>query len=210
MSTTTFPNGQALASSALIPDGFAVIMQPLVAQILGIDPVADPDKAFTAVRIAWQQEGQPAWSITDDVCILRATVENDPYGRVRDGQFSPRDAASLTQRMSFTQVWNLHATLYGPNCQDRARLIVSAFSLDWVHDALTASNLYAIADWPRPVYAPELFQGQWWKRADVDLKFNEMVNESLTVPSAAGVDVTLLKETGLSAEIHIRNPREGN
>jgi hypothetical protein len=209
MSTTTFPNGQALVSSALTPDGFLGIMQPLVAQILGFDPTADPNKAFKAVRIAWQQEGQPGWDIAEDACALYVTPVNDPYGRVRDGQFKSRDAVSLTRQMGFTQVWNLHATVLGPNCQDRARLIVSAFSLDWVHDALAASNLYAIADWPRPVYVPELFQGQWWKRTDVDLKFNEMVNESLTVPSAAGVDVALLKDTGPAAEILIRIP-QGN
>jgi hypothetical protein len=210
MSTTTFPNGQQLASSALTPDTFVGILQPLVAQMLGIDPAAEPEKAFTAVRVAWQKEGQPAWNIDEDVCTIHSTPVNEPYSRVRDGQFRPRDAASLTQRMGFTQVWNLHATLRGPNCGDHARLIVSAFSLDWVHDALAQSNLYAIADWQRPVYVPELFQGQWWKRADVDLKFNELVNESLTVPSAAGVDVTLLKETGLSAEIHIGTPQQGN
>lgn len=212
MSTSTFTNGDVLVSSALTPDALLTIFQALVAQILGFD-TSDPDQqaaAYSAVRISWQQEGQPAWAITDDVCVLRAAPENDPYSRVRDGQYVPHDAQSLTREMGYTQAWSVHFTLYGPNSEDRARLIVSAFSLDWVHDALATNSLYAIPDWQRPAYAPELFQGQWWKRTDVELRFNELVNESLTVPSAAGVDVTLLKDTGLTAEIHIGIPQGGN
>ncbi len=208
----------------------ASLMQPLVAQILGFDPETQPE-AFRAVRVSWQQQGQPGPRISENVCILRATLQNAPYSRVRDGLFRsavPENSTAqlpgageahageqyagfradlfvgLSSQMSFTQVWNLHLTLYGPNCADRARLISSAMALDWAREALAASNLYAIPDWHRPVYAPELFQGQWWPRADLDLEFNELVNESITVPSAAGVDITLIKETGLTAEIHIR------
>ena len=203
MSNTTFPNGLTLTSTALTPDQVNVIMQALVAEILGIDPISNPTLAFSTVRVGWQKQGQPAFGINDDVCILRATSVDDPYSRVRDSIIQPDNSTTLTSAMGFTQVWNLHATIYGPNCYDRARLILSAMTLDWVHDALISSRIYAIVGFQRPSYVPELFSGQWWKRADIDIKFNEQVNESITVASAAGVDVTIITDTGLTDEFTI-------
>ena len=37
--------------------------------------------------------------------------------------------------------------------------------------------------------------GEWWQRSDVDLQFNELVLESIIVPAAAGVDVTVESDT---------------
>ncbi len=207
MSSTTFPNGQTLTSTALTPDTFAAMMQTFIAQILGIDPAQDPEKAYSTVRIGWQKEGQPAWGIEENLCFLTPTLVDDPYSRVRDRQWDPKNTVSITETHSFTQVWKLHLTLYGPLSADRARLIISALSLDWLHDALAVQNVYALTHRPRPAYVPEMFRGQWWKRTDLDLEFNERVLESVAIPSAAGVDVTLLKDTGLSAEIHIRIPQ---
>lgn len=211
MSKVTFPNtGQEFVSSALTPAAFETLFQPLVALMLGLDPEDSASNAFGVVRLAWQQEGQPAPAIDKDSCTLRATLENEPFSRVRDGLYQTNDAVSLTQRMAYTQVWNLHATLYGANAAANARLLFSVMDLDWVHDTLAASNLYAIRGWEPPKLVPENFSGRWWPRADFDVRFNELVNESLTVPSAAGVDITLIKDTGLTAEIHLRVPAGGN
>lgn len=147
--------------------------------------------------------GQPAWDINQDVCVIRATSVDDPYSRVRDNQYVNLNEASLTNSMGFTQVWNLHCTLYGPTSYDNARLILSSMSLDWVHDQLAISNLYGIVKYHRPQYVPELFQGQWWKRADINMQFNEQVIETFIVPAAASVDVTLVVDDGFSETVTI-------
>lgn len=282
MSSVTFPNGETFASSAITPDGLNNLLQPLVASILGIDPVADPSRAYSAVRVGWQPQGQPAWQITEDVCIIRSEMAEDPFGEVRDRIWEPNNSSSITDAGGFTQVWKVHFTLYGPNCQDNGRLIVSAQSLDWVRTwtqgaitgvsvaspgagyvagdkvsvseagayngqlqvssvglsgtvsslvlvpasqgygyatsaavpttggtgtgltaNITASSLYSLASYPRPIYAPELFMSQWWKRSDFDLLYNELVLESTSVSSAAGVNVTLVKESGLSTSFNV-------
>ena len=174
-------------------------------------PNIDPKVAFYSVRCGWQQEGQPAWKISEDVCIIRAVLDNADFARVRDELFFDNDEASppttdLTKQMGFTQVWTLHLTLYGPNCEDHARLILSAMTLDWVHDILAASSIYRIPASPRPTYLPENFQGQWWPRADVEIQFNEEVIETITVHSAASVDVTVVTDTGVEEEIPIAIP----
>lgn len=268
MSTsTTFPNGQTLVSSAQTPTSMASLFQLLIAQALGIDPeiitttmtaavgvaaitvaaaigIAAGQQAagagipagttvlsitgtsvtlsaqctasgsgvpvsfsnaaaWYAVRTEWPQEGAPAWGINEDICFIRATPADTPFSNVRDNIYAPNDSESITKQMAYTQPWDLHFCLYGPNCADRLRLIVSALSLDWAHDSLAQIDLYVVPRWNRPVYAPELFQGQWWPRADVTLQFNELVNESLVAPSAVGVAVTLVKENILTTEIDI-------
>ena len=182
-----------LTSSALTPVGIESLFQPLIARVLGFVIEDDPAGAFSAVRIGWPVEGHPGWDIDEDVCVIRATLDDEPFARVRD-DFLEEDASpsgDLVKRMGFTQVWRMHFTLYGANCADHARLILSAVTLDWVHDVLAASSIYRIPAAARPVYLPENFQGQWWKRADLELQFNESVEESLTVSSATGVDVTV-------------------
>lgn len=197
MSQSTFPNGTTYTSSAQTPEQVATVLQKVSAQILGFDLNAQGAEAYSAVRVSWQPEGQPSWGISDDVCIISATTVNDPFSQVSDEILSG-DQSALVADSAFTQVWHLHFTLYGPNCFDHAQLLVSAMRLGWVSDALADSNLYAVPEWNRPLYVPELFQGQWWKRTDVDLQFNEFVSESTGIDAAAGGSILITKENGLT------------
>ncbi len=203
MTTSAFPNGTSLVSSANTPDSLSTLIQAIVAQILGFDPVASPSTAFSAVRVSWPVDGQPAWQITENVCLVRCTPQDNAFSRSRDEVLST-GTPSIPVAMGFTQTWDVHLTLYGPASADHGRLILSAFSLDWVKNLLFAANLYPLP-WPaRPVYAPELFQGQWWKRADITLEMNEQVTETTTVQQAASVDVGIITNTGLTEEITAR------
>jgi hypothetical protein len=206
-STTPPPFVPTLLSSALSPQQIETIFQPIIANILGYqtDPapwgVSPNAAAWKAVRVGWQQEGQPAWGIGEDVCILTATITHDPFGEVRDGFYEQNDNGSLVDQMSFTQVWNMHFTVYGPNSYRNATMISSATALDWVHDALAAQSIYLANEpghglFPRPINNFENYQGQWWARVDLDLKFNYGVNESIIVPSAASVGITLIPQPG--------------
>jgi len=82
-------------------------------------------------------------------------------------------------------------------------------SLDWVHAFLqnppepAVSQIYAVATWSRPKYVPELILGQWWSRADVDLRFNESVQEESTTPSAASAEVIITTDTGMTETINM-------
>jgi hypothetical protein len=205
-----FPNGiGAFTCSANSPESIASIFQKVVAQVFGFDltaPIAtanDSTNPGWKVRVGWQQQGQPAYTITDDVCIITAYTDDDPFGRVTDTLLSANDSASLTQETSYTQVWKIHFVCYGPNAFTNAVLIVAAMGLDWVHDALAVSNIYAVTDWKRPEVLYENEDGQWWQRADVKLRFNELVQMNLIVPAAAGIGVTLVKENGLSRTVAI-------
>ena len=209
MSNQTFSNGLTLTSTANTPPSMETLFQNITAQIFGYDttqpvPIANNStNPYWAVRVAWQTQGQPAYEIGEDVCIIRATADDHPFSQCRDMVYNPNDYQSLNQLMSYTQVWRMHWCHYGPNCFDRCRLLISAMSLDWVHDWLAPYSIYAVTEWHRPVYVPELFEGQWWQRADVELQFNELVIENIVVPSAASVNITLVKENGLSETVDV-------
>jgi len=212
MSGSAPPTPPALQTDAYNPEQFASIFQPLIANILGITANPSPwawqstPAAWNAVRISWQTYGQPAWTIIEDVCILSAYPTSTEYSEIRDQLYSQQDEATLVGQMSYTQTWDLKFVFYGPNAYAHAAQVVSAMALSWVHDALAADSIYLITEYKRPVYAPELFQSQWWERADLTLRFNELVLESTPVDSAAGVDVSVKTDTGQSQSFEIQVP----
>ena len=212
MSQQTFPNGQTLSRSALTPQQFSTILQNLTAMILGYaipNSPKLPQEAYNAVRVGYQQTGQPANTINEDVCYIMSYPEDDAYSRVRDQNYS--GTTTLTQNMSYTQVWRVHWTFYEPNAYDHARLVSSAQSLDWVHNYLAnvpapyVSSIYAIADWQRPKYVPELRVGQFWNRVDLEQKYNELVMENIEVYSAASGQVELITDLGNTEEIELES-----
>jgi hypothetical protein len=206
----TFPGSIGeFTCSANSPQSIAKIFQNVVAQVFGynlappISTKSDSTNPFWTVRMGWQQQGQPAWTITENVCIITAYTDDDPFSRISDTLLSANDSESLNQEMSYTQVWKMHFVCYGPNAFTNGVLIVAAMALDWVHDALAASNIYAITEWKRPDVLYENEDGQWWQRADVNLRFNEFVQLTLIVPAASGVGITLVKENGLSETFNV-------
>ena len=223
-SPAIFPNGASFTSSALTPPAIETIFQTLILQIFNItiDP-KNPDAAYRQVRCGWQQRGQPAWNAVYDaqgnltgenVCIVTAYPQKDQFSSWRDELLATNDDQTDAQNMARTQVWRMHFTLYGPTSWNNALLILSSMALDWVRFALAAtwappiqapgvSQLYILGEFPPPIWAPEEFQSQWWPRVDLDLKFNEQINESTLVETALSDQVTLTTDTGFTETITI-------
>jgi hypothetical protein len=189
MPSTTFPNGQTLTSSALSPDALLLILQTLTAQMLGFNPLTSSDVAYRTVRLDWPQGGQPAWGINEDVVFLRAVEDDEEYSRIRDVALATSSISTVRQTITRSRTWRVHWTFYGPHSFDNARLISDAMLLDWTHDALAASKLYVVPEFPAPIYAPELYQGQWWKRTDIEIRLNEGITATVTTPSIASAEV---------------------
>ena len=280
MGSVTFPNGTVFTTNGLTPDTpgapgtMSALFQPLVASILGYDPIANTAAAAYASRIGWAGDGQPAWLITDNVCCITSTMEDDAFAKVRDSL--PVSSSGVTTD-GWTNVWKIHFYVYGPLASFNANLLVSAFQFQWVKDWLSScitggtvaaggsgyqvgdvvtvtqapawggelqvtaigaggavtgfipmpgaqglgystasalpttgghgtgftanisvSNIYAFGEYPRPVYTGELFSGQWWKRADIDMCFNERVIETTQIPLATAANVEIITQTGFT------------
>jgi hypothetical protein len=185
----------------LTPSSLGVILQPLVCQMLGIDVSTDP-LAYSKVRLGWQTLGQPGWGVSDDVCTIQATEEDDKYNRIRDLEYTAASSTSFTKTFIYTRVWRVAFSFYGPTGFDNARTLKSALlSTDAIRYALAASALYVVSDMPATVRAPELFQGQWWERSDFSVRMNEQVTETQTVSAIASVEVLTYTVAGLEADV---------
>ena len=201
--TTHFPNGDTLTTTALTPPALHLVLQPLTCRRLGRSPETHP-LAYSKVRLDWPTGGQPAWGINDDVCFLKVSEEDDPYNRIRDRRLTPNDAVSVTTTITYTRVWRVSWSFYGPTSFDAARLVKSALlNLDFPADTLQAANLSLVTDLAATTRNPEKFQGQWWERTDLTAKLNELVTETLTVAIIASAEVMVATESGPVADFTI-------
>ena len=196
MSENTFPNGQTLTSSALTVAQANTIFQALLTDILGLTP--EDANYSSAVRVAWQTEGAPAWTIGQDVISFQCVEEDSEYDKIRDRAYSALiGGTQLSVNYEYTRVWRITLTVRGPNSFDNTRLIRSALLLPWVHDTLAPNSLYLVPRLVSPTRYPEKFSGQWWEVVHFSFLVNEQVNESIIINTVASVEVIANNPTGV-------------
>lgn len=188
--TTTYPNGQVLTSSALTLAQINDIIQQLSLGMMG-KAVSDSNDF---VRIAWPTQGAPFIDdATVDICYLKCVPVDDPYDKIRDRTNEAADDPNLEEQWSYTRVWKISWILYGPNSTDNARALRSALYQDYFTQALQNSQLFPMSEFPQPVRTPELLDGQWFERVDFSCEMYEFISE------------TILRQTVLSVETIIQN-----
>jgi hypothetical protein len=198
--STTYPNGQVLVSSALTVAAINAALQTLTCGMIGINP---PD--FSLVRVDWQTEGQPFENANVDICYLACVPKDEAYSRVRDKTLtSPGPGTGpVTENWLYTKGWEISWTLYGPNSEDRARMIRSAFFMDYFNDALSAVNLYPVNEPAEVRRAPELINGQWFERADFSIVMYEQVIETIEDGAATSVEIKINDKSGQLADFTV-------
>lgn len=156
------------------------LFQGITMQILGIDPAIAVNQ--NKVRIAWPVGGAPAWKITEDIIFVRVTSNNDPIIQQRDIEYTPYDTNNSNRKASYTRNHTVQWTCYGPNSFDNVDKIRNGIFLLANKETFDINNLALVTDVSAPTRAPELFNGQWWDRSDVQANFNESVTRTGTVP----------------------------
>jgi len=222
MSSYPVPNVGAMTSTGLTDAQMSVIWQNILLQCLGITPAGPTDaSAYSQVRIDWPVPGQPAWPITADVAFIRAVVVPDSYNAAHeaqqplqgggyggpppygDGVYGGGGGTSYTEATIYTRVWQLSFIFYGPNSFDHARQVQACLYQDFVHDILSASNIYLDTLIGTPRRTPELFQNQWWPRSDFAARMNEMVTDSLGKQTIQSVEIIMEDADGIFADIEL-------
>ena len=192
MTTTTYPNGQVLTSTALTQQQMNVLLQALTCGMLGLPlPTTAKPTGYTVVRIDWPVEGQPfVPNPQTDGCFLACVTEETPYNKVRNRTYSA--TGPVIETWTYTRGWRISWTLYGPNCVDRARQIWSAATfMDYFADALSLSNLFVVTDPVEPTYTPENFNAAWWPRSDFAVSMYENVTETISDGLVTSVEVKI-------------------
>ncbi len=183
MTTTNYPNGQTLTSTALTVTAINIVVQSLTCYMLGL-PTVDP----SVVRVNWQAQGQPDVALpTQDSCYVNCVPQDVEYSRVRDRTLS--GVGPITETWVYTRGWRVGWALYGPNSFDRARQIHSALFQDYFNDQFALSNLYPVLDPAEPVRLPIEHNAQWYDATQFDCVFYEQVTETIQTPAAVSVEL---------------------
>lgn len=188
----------------LTPFTIQSVFQVVTLAALGLGvPVGPIDPLYALVRVDWQTQGQPTGTVTEDMVYVRAVEEDNPYNRIREVTYQPIDSVTMTHVTSYTRVWRVDWTLYGPNSFDRARVLRSAMFSQATHDQLAGSQLYLLTDVAAPQRVPEFFQEQWWERTDFSVLLNEFVTETAVVGSVGSVEIIVEDVTGERADFTV-------
>jgi hypothetical protein len=178
---------------------FETFMQSLVVSLLGWD-ITNPVKT-NDVRIAWEEGGQPAANITDNVVYVECFEVDTPYNRLREEidtwEISPDE---FTKETSYTRQMQVNLILYGSDSFDNAQTIRDNIFYPNNQLTLQQNHIYLVHDIPSPKRVPEYFQGLWWKRVDMSLRFNELVIKSISVPAIISAEINVYDDNGLLIE----------
>lgn len=199
MSTSTqYPNGQVLISSALTQQQINVLLQALTCGMLGINPV-DPAQ----VRVDWQPVGQPDVTRPSiDICYISCVTEDSEYSKIaRDRTFT--GTGPVTENWNYTRNWRISWDLYGPNSADRARQVHSAIFMDYFDTQLALNNLYSLNDPPQPMRVPVEHNMQWYDHTHFGINMYEAVSETIQDSIAISVEVKLNTDAGLAADFTV-------
>jgi hypothetical protein len=196
--TITLPNGAANTFTAFSSEEIESLLQTLVMQLLGIIiPAAnaahtDLDAAYRQVRVSWQQDGQPTWEPTDDVCFIRAVTVQQPNFALQSITYN---GTAIVQ--TSTSAWDCTASFYGPNSSVNAASIYAALHGEFVLPVLFAQGVSLKMPITAPQRVPEIFSQQTWQRSDLTFSLNASAITELQVgaiKSASG-SITLSPTT---------------
>jgi len=196
---TGIPTGTTILSLA----GTSVVLSNN-ATATGVEAAQAQDlTAPSLVRIGWQQQGQPGPSIDINTVAIIAQPRDTEFSRLRDSKLTGT-TDTISNLDKFTRTWTVKWMFYGPDSLTHALLVKSAWTkVSYVDSILASSNLYVNPDVEEPGRNPELFQGQWWERVNMNAELNEEVTETLTVGTVGSVEVQLYTKNGKVADFTV-------
>jgi len=198
--TTNYPNGQQLISTALTQTQITNLIQTLTCGMIGVVP---PD--FSKVRTEWPTQGQPFTQLpSQDACFVMCVPSDSDYSRVRDTALSLANG-KLTQTWQYTRNWRVSWVFYGPNSTDNARAVNSAvIFMDFFASLLNLQNLYPVSDPPEPTRTPETWNAQWWDRTDFHVDMYEQITETIQPGVVTSVEIRVQHQSGQVADITVQ------
>ena len=174
---------------------FESLMWAELMDILGHDAKTIPPP----VRRSWPTDGGPDWKLTDNVVFMQCTEAAEDIMQPIDERWQSEGRDFLRESAS-TRTIQLRLNAYGPACYES--LLKLRLELLLGRPKLKKQKIYIIPGKDSIQYAPELFQGRWWKRADLTLYFNVLISVESIVKAIEEVNVTIkANEPGTSAVI---------
>lgn len=148
----------------------------------------DLKKMPPPVRRSWPTDGAPDWKIDDDIVFMQVTEAAEDIMQPIDERWL-NVGRDFLRESAMTRTMQLRLNAYGPACYEsllKARLEIMRGRAN-----LQKQKIYIIPGTDSVHYAPELFQGRWWKRADLTLFFNVLIVIDAPVNAIESVDITV-------------------
>ena len=179
-------SGQDWTVMALVKNiaEFESLMWAELMDILGHDVKTIPPP----VRRSWPTDGGPDWKLTDNVVFMQCTEAAEDIMQPIDERWQSEGRDFLRESAS-TRTIQLRLNAYGPACYES--LLKLRLELLLGRPKLKKQKIYIIPGKDSIQYAPELFQGRWWKRADLTLYFNVLISVESIVKAIEEVNVTI-------------------
>jgi len=153
------------------------IFREVVCTIFGLGPESNHDR----IRFPWGSDlltgvgSAPDWDHMADVCFIYALPHDDAYNRQRNRRNVYRDGPDMVQLDEHTDVHNILFVNYGPNAYECARGIRDGLFRNDIRAMLKGNRFSIVTDVPAPRRIPELYDGEWWNRVDLNATFYEFV-----------------------------------
>lgn len=122
---------------------------------------------------SYQATGVPGWKHDQDKLFIRLNELDDEYAKFRSSLYHPNEEAVI-KSTSRTRVWEVYLIAYGPHACDVQNQIKDGVFLQKARRFYFKNDIALITDYPQALRVPELFNGRWWERWDMRLRFNEL------------------------------------
>lgn len=164
----------------------ALIWDSLV-EMLGLDPTLPATQS--AVRSTWIQLGQPGFLITDNVVFYRVMTGGDTYDQKVYLTHGAIDSVA-----SYTRVITLILSAYGTNAPDSLERIRTCFIAGFGTRNLNAAGIFPVINPASVIRAPELFEGQYWDRADFSIIMYAKEDTTVAIPAIEYAEITVIAD----------------
>lgn len=175
---------------------FEDILQGIIVNVL------DWQNTPNNVRIGWQVEGAPGFKITDEMIFITATSVDGDYNKQYDVIYEQGSPDYVIYRGG-TRIMDLSVVAYGYESLSNLYKIIIGMRSDRARHSLNLEKIYYVPITSAPRRMPELFQAQWWERADMTLRFYEAIAFEEPVQTVESVEVEVHNKGGLLAEFTV-------
>ena len=158
----------------------------------------DLKKMPPPVRRSWPIDGAPDWKIDDDIVFMQVTEAAEDIMQPIDERWL-NVGRDFLRESAMTRTMQLRLNAYGPACYESLLKVRLEIMRGRAH--LQKQKIYIIPGTDSVHYAPELFQGRWWKRADLTLFFNVLIVIDAPVNAIESVDITVKANEPAQSEV---------
>ena len=144
------------------------------------------------VLLMYDQRGKGSQNINTNVVYVNATQEEDNSLKFknRTKEINEEGTAYIYSQQASRTI-NIKLVFYGPDCQELSQTVNGMVYFESSRLFFEKNHLAFIPDGTSgPTYLPELFNAQWFKRCDLNLRFYNTISVEETVDIFESANIT--------------------